>query len=143
MDDANTKLNNNLKVLTDLRSSLQLSLHQAGNTIGVSQEAIVKFERIYTELQLKIKELLSMDITPLDEFKKVKANIQNVLDYLKIQKAKVFSAHNEANTYNKELAVVNKDIEFLENIQGHRGQLLNFKDKDKNEEKETNTKEED
>jgi len=126
MDDPNAKLTNNLKVLTDLRSSLQLSVHQAGNTISVGQEAIVKFERILNELEVKIKELLSMDITPLDEFKKAKTNIQNVLDYLKIQKAKVFSAHNEANVYTKELAAVNKNIEFLENAQGQRGQLLSF-----------------
>lgn len=128
MDDANTKLVNNLKVLTDLRSSLQLSLHQCGNTIAVSQEAVTKFQRILDELEVKIKDVLNTDTVPLDEYKKLKTNKQNVLDYLKIQKAKVFSAHNEAKSYTKELLVVNKDIDFLENIQGQRGQLLNFKD---------------
>jgi hypothetical protein len=121
-------LSDKLKLLIEHKSSLNLAIHQAGNTISVCQEAIVKFEKVLIELHEAAKALFAAEVTPIEDFKKAKSTIVNVKEYLKIQKAKAFSAMNEAKVYTKELSVVEKDIAFIELSLGTRGQVLNFKE---------------
>jgi predicted nucleic acid-binding Zn-ribbon protein len=122
-----------IKQLNDIKASLRLSINQSQNTVAVAKECIERFEKMSLEFKAKIEEYWTLDIQPLDEFKKLRSNYLNLKDYLRLQSNKALSALNEQHHFEHELYKVEREIESLEGISGKRGQVYPFKNEQKEE----------